>query len=261
MAGQITKGELLIGKEPGQGRLLVFANVNEKTFTFTLGSLGSVPNSVSRCKPADGVAHCKISFSSDGSMTIINLKPQNVTYVNGIEVESKKINSSVSVSLGKDKYPINLNEILQKILQAPSNPSFSGQGVQSVSIHHLENVWADYEAATDAISMRLQEKNKKRMLPMIISMSSGVLAPILAAFGTATLFVTVPIAAVSLGFYLKMYNEKDTSIDDKKKASDKLIEHYVCPHEGCHHFVGYTPYKILRQNKKCPYCGKPWSDR
>ena len=87
---------ILIGKEPGQGRLLV--SVSGKT---AVGASNSVPNSVSRCKVAEGVAHAKITVDQSGNMVLTNMKTENVTYVNGSEIASKRILPSNTVELGK----------------------------------------------------------------------------------------------------------------------------------------------------------------
>ena len=113
----------------------------------------------------------------------------------------------------------------------------------------------------EEITLRVQDRSKKRMLPIVIGSASGLIAPVFALVsGTSTLFVTIPIAIISLSIYLKLLIEKDTSIEDRKSAQDKLIDNYVCPHDDCRHFLGSQPYKVIRQNKKCPYCGKPWTE-
>ena len=61
--------------------------------------------------------------------------------------------------------------------------------------------------------------------------------------------------------YLKIYNEKDTSVEDRKKAQNELIDNYICPNPKCKHFLGQQPYKVLRQNKNCPYCKAKWNEK
>ena len=110
---------ILIGKEPGQGRLAIVVDGKAGV----LGTVGCVPNCVSRCK--DGLAHCKITVAQDGSMTITNLKEQNVTFVNGAAVVSKKIAVNSRVQLGKDRYYIDVKTVLQaaaKLVGPPPPP-------------------------------------------------------------------------------------------------------------------------------------------
>lgn len=244
---------ILIGKEPGQGRLFVSVIINGQPKTAAMGQPGSVPNCVSRCIPAEGVAHCKIEVDHSGNMTLVNLKSQNVTFVNGTEILSKRIDVSSVVALGKDRFSISLFDIIEvakKIVPLPSVPA------QELSIRHLESVWNEYEEALETIQRRQQQMGKRRMLPIMVGSASGIAAPIFATVvATASLYITVPIAAVSFLIYMKNYREKDTSIEDRKTANNRFMDHYVCPNPQCRHFMGYQPYKILKQNKKCPYCG------
>ena len=135
---------ILIGKEPGQGRLLVAIQGNGKSAA--IGAPGSVPACVSRCKPSEGVAHAKITVDQTGNMTITNMKPQNVTFVNGSEIASKRVSSSNTVELGKDRFSINLPVVIEtakKIVtvvgpqppQPPTNPT------KKFNISHLKRVW------------------------------------------------------------------------------------------------------------------------
>ena len=88
----ILKGKtILVGKEPGNGRLFVSVKINGQPKTAAIGEMNSVPNSVSRCKPTENTAHCKIEVDNSENITVANLKPQNVTYVNGAEIVSKKV--------------------------------------------------------------------------------------------------------------------------------------------------------------------------
>ena len=104
---------ILVGKESGNGRLFVSVKINGQPKTAAIGDMNSVPNSVSRCKPAEGTAHCKIEIDATGSMVVTNLKPQNVTYVNDAEIVSKKVKQNGVIELGKDRYPVNVNTIIE----------------------------------------------------------------------------------------------------------------------------------------------------
>ena len=62
---------ILIGKEPEQSRLLIA--IKGTSQITTLGQIGSVPNSVSRCKPTEGVAHCQIEIDLRRHFNCTNL--------------------------------------------------------------------------------------------------------------------------------------------------------------------------------------------
>ena len=260
--GNLGEMTILIGREPGQSRLLVAVKANGQTKQGVIGQEGSVPKGVSRLKLAEGSAHCEIDIDERGTMILKKVNPNNVTYVDGIEVTSKKITEQSQLTLGSCQYPLNVSNVLAAVqkIATPVKPSPSGGDVppkqpSTVSIRHLKDIWDEYEKAIEDIQRRNQQKAKQRMLPIII----GSLASILAYFITNPK-VTIAILAISAAIYLKMYFEKDTSIEDKKAATDKLTDKYVCPAKGCHHFMGYQPYKLLRQNKKCPYCGTLFSE-
>ena len=156
MVDVLKEKTIFIGREPEQGRLLIAIKGIPKIAT--LGQINSVPNSVSRCKPAEGVAHCQIEVDQASNMTLTNLKAQNVTFVNGAEIMSKHINMASTVALGKDKFGINVTEVLntaQKIMmlveRVPSGNGCSGGGGGTgggpYSILHLKNVWDDYSGS------------------------------------------------------------------------------------------------------------------
>ena len=69
---QLKGKTILIGKEPSQGRLLVALPGSGKSAA--IGLPGSVPASVSRCRPAEGIAHAKISIDQSGNIILTNLK-------------------------------------------------------------------------------------------------------------------------------------------------------------------------------------------
>ncbi len=245
---------ILIGRESAQGRLLVA--ISGSSMPAFIGGAGSVPGSVSRCKPAENTAHCKISVDPSGNMVVANMKPQNVTYVDGLQIESKKITEHSTIALGRDKYSVSVHLILEaadKLVPVTPTPPPSAQ---EYSIKHLEDVWNEYERAMETIQRRQQKMGRRRMLPIMIGSASAILSPFLGIYvGTATCWVTVPIAIISFVIYIYNYREKDTSIEDRRKANYTLIDHYVCPNPNCQHFMGNQPYRVLRQNKKCPYCG------
>lgn len=237
---------LLVGRENGgQSRLVVALNVNGKMKVVTVEGLPQVPNSVSRCLPDGGVAHLQIAIDANGEPTVKNLKEANVTYVDGVAVESKRISAKATFELGPDRFKVSLERIVA-----------AAKKVIGVDISGLEVIWNKYKADTNRISIKQQTRARRRMLPLIIGSVSGIIAPILAnvkELGSNSLFITVPISLISLIIYIKNYNEKDTSIVDKDKLNEKFMDEYVCP--ACkEHFFGFQPYKLVRKIPKCPRC-------
>ena len=52
--------------------------------------------------------HCKLTINDDGTATIENINPRNVTFVNGQPVMSKVISGTDVVELGGDRYKLDL---------------------------------------------------------------------------------------------------------------------------------------------------------
>lgn len=254
---------ILIGKEPQNGRLLIAIQGNGKSAA--LGTPKSVPACVSRCKPAEGIAHAKIAVDQSGNMILSNMKPQNVTYVEGSEIVSKKVTATSRVELGKDRYGIDLPAVLnaaKTIVSAntpkptPTPQPFS-EPQKVFNISHLSGVWERYETEIDRIAQQQQEIGKKRMLPIMVGSLSGVACPILAAVvAVNTLFITVPVAAISFGLYFINYKKKDTSYEERKDATEKFSDEYVCPNPDCNKFLGNLSYRLLKKqySMQCPYC-------
>lgn len=236
---------ILVGKEPGQGRLLVAVQGKAAA----IGSPGCVPNCVSRCKPTENVAHAKIAIDQNGNITLTNMKDQNVTFVNGSEIASKRINQSGTVELGKDRFSVSVPLILEIAKQIVGGMKFN--------ITHLSGVWDRYEQEIDRIAQQQQETGKKRMLPIMVGSLSGVASPILATLvAVNTLYITVPVAAISFGLYFINYKKKDTSYEERKAATEKFTDEYVCPNPECNKFLGNLSYKLLKKqySMQCPYC-------
>ena len=264
----VLKGKtILIGKEPGQGRLLIAIKGMPKIAT--LGQINSVPNSVSRCKPAEGVAHCQIEVDQAGNMTLTNLKAQNVTFVNGAEIMSKRINTASTVALGKDRFGINVTEVLntaQKIMMLAGGISGGnggaggggGTGSGPYSIKHLKNVWDDYSGSLKKMKIRQKNIGLLSNIPMaFIMLGSVVIAIVPEIRSFAITFTVIAFVVTIIGLWLRF---KDKSIEKAEKLSKKFRKRYVCPKPECHRFLGNQPYDTLRQNKNCPYCKCKWTE-
>jgi len=258
----ILKGKtIFIGKEPSNGRLCVSLSVNGQHKSAVIGEMHSVPNSVSRCKPGENAAHCKITVDNDGNMVVTNMKSQNVTYVNGTEIVSKKINSNSHIELGKDHYVINLSTVLRaasKIVGVTATTSrmlHSAVPVttgQEYSIRHLKRVWEEYNCNMKEIKIRQRNYGLLSSIPMAFSMLGGLIAGIAPDIRNfALVFTGIALFIMLIGFYKRF---TDKSIDEAEELTEDFQRNYVCPNPKCHHFMGNQPYNILRQNKSCPYC-------
>lgn len=244
---------ILVGKEPGNGRLYIAVIINGQPKVTAIGGMNSVPNSVSRCKPAEGVAHCKIVVDFNGSITVTNLKPQNVTYVNGAEIVSKKVRENGVIELGKGRFSVSVSAIIETACKivATVSPSSSAQSSEVHSIRHLKKIWDEYNGKMREIKIRQRNIGLLSSIPMAFSMLGGLIAGVAPEIRElALLFTGIALLIMLFGFYKRF---TDKSIEETEKITEDFQQEYVCP--KCHHFMGMQPYNILRQNKKCPYCG------
>lgn len=241
---------ILVGKEPGSGRLLVWARRGGLSGEAAVGGAGSVPACVSRCLPARGAAHCRIDIDGEGRMTLANLKPGNVTYVDGLEVASRRVVPGSVVELGAGRYALDLPAVLDaagRIAAAfPAPPA-------EYSLAPLRKVWEEYDRRVKAVRKRQRAVGLWSGVPVALSMLGGFLTgvagdgmrPYMLAFTGAALVVLV------VGLYLRF---TDKSAEEIEKLTEKFQDEYACPNPDCRHFMGHQPYNVLKQNKSCPYC-------
>lgn len=258
---------ILIGKEPGLGRLLV--SVMGKTAAIC--SPNSVPNSVSRCKVAEGVAHAKITVDQNGNMVLTNMKTQNVTYVNGSEIASKRVLPTSTVELGKDRFNINLPVVIEtakKILGSISggNGGQEGNGGQPAKnlkqydISHLEHVWNDFHDKNMEIKQRQRQQALMSRIPMFFTMGGGAISAVSIALGWPEAVRFLCVGMTVLGVVIMVYtffkSKNDTSLEDSEKLVEDFQERYTCPNPDCNKFLGNMSYKFMKKqySMHCPYC-------
>lgn len=248
---------ILIGREPGNNRLMLAIKAADGIKAATIGGAGSVPNCVSRCIPVNNMAHCKLDIDATGNIRLTNMKEENVTYVGNNEVMSKNVNENSTISLGRDKFPIGIGEILKaskamfEKAVTPPQPSQS----EEYSIAHLEKVWDKYQSKLQQLQKEQKKTNiiKSLYLPLtMVGSGIGALAPSIGLPKEST-FIFIGLATCAL-FYGLYKTITDKSAAKKEQINDWLIDNYTCPNPGCKHFMGFQPYKILKQNKNCPYC-------
>ena len=239
----MAKVEAVIGKEEGQHRLLV--KIGPKAFT--VGSPQSVPNSVSRTHSS-----LSVEFSDDGKRTVTqmkikNLKPQNITYVDGQEVESKSIKETSVVQLGYERYSMNLQEVIDGMRK------IMGPVTESFSISHLEKIWNEYDEEKLKITDGAAKLANKQRLQGLLSMSAMFIG-FIPGIDTIVRGIIVA-AALAVGVYLFIKGSSDSTIQRKLHDLDEdFRKKYVCPNPNCNHFIGNIPYDVLKQNDGCPYC-------
>lgn len=229
--------EIIIGRDPDSNCLALMID-GKRAIDSTL----ILPNSVSRLKPEKKTGHCRLSIKGE-SMRISNLNPQNITYVDGEEIDnSKKIDAHSIVELGADQYRVSIKRLLKKIGYVPP-----------VSIKHLKRVWERYDHALLKLQIDQQKTANQQKLQGLISQAS-VLCALFSSFIPIPIVIRVVLVMIALGlglyFYLKGRNTDDSFVIKKRELDERFNDDYVCP--KCGYFFGYTPYESLTYKKNCP---------
>lgn len=254
----LTNRKVLIGKEPVNGRLMIGIPVKGKLQTVAVGASNSVPGSVSRYNGEQGTAHLSLEINKDGSLSVTNLKEQNVTYVDGVEILAKQITPDTTVALGKDRYPINIKDILkvvEKILRVaePEEPA-------TYNIKHLESVWNKFHQQNIELQKRARKQSVHARIPMFFTMGAGVISSIAFACGwgdsVKVLCVFLTLIGLVIMFYSFLKSKNDTSIEDRERYMEEFQEKYICPNPDCGKFLGNYSYKLMKRqySMACPHC-------
>lgn len=243
--------DILIGRNPQDSSLLLAIKDDADYKTIAVGGANSVPQSVSRCRPEQEKSHCILSFDANGNMQVVNTNPNNITCIGGVQISRKNVKETDIIALGDGNYKITVSEVISGV-----RPLFG------YSIDHLEEVWSEYETTLAQIEKRVKARGSKRMVAISLTgVLTAVSAVLFKAESAANALISLSIALISGLYVLKIVLEKDTSQEDRAKAKDELFKKYRCPNPECKHFFGYAyEYRMLKENKCCPYCRKKISD-
>lgn len=222
--------EYILGRDANTSQLDI---ISERQ-TFRIGLPGSVPMTVSR-------KHCLLTIEDSGRMSIKNLKPQNVTYVNDHAVESKSISSSDTITLGAGKYRLNLDEILAAIQKVMP---------KVVDISPLKKIWDGYEDFLLEHQVSTQRFYALASTTGLFTMGAVVISfiPGVDLVWRLLLYLAAIILIVSSA--VKRWQDSKWPLV-KKEKDNELHKTYVCP--NCHQYLG-KPYDLLLQGNCCPYC-------
>ena len=219
--------ELIIGRDGATAKLKVV----DGTQVMLYGEAASVPGDVSR-------QHCQLTAIDDNTFVIKNIKAANVTWVNGIEIQTKRITRDDKVQLGQSRYLLPLEEILEQI-----KPNI-------VDISPLKAVWEKYNSSTLAIRKRQQTNNLLSRVPIFMTMLGGVLIALNEAIRPYSItFTVIALLIMAYGFYRQA---TDRAIDKQEQLKKQFQRDYVCP--KCGRFLGFVDYDLLHQNNNCPGC-------
>lgn len=219
--------KIIIGRNQQTRQL----NIIKDDVTKSYGQTGSVPMDVSR-------HHISLQPLDNGKWKIKNLNEKNVTFVNGIAVESKTISESDKVELGNSHYLFQWDAL--------NEPK-----VETIDIRSLKKVWDDYQQEDTAIRNRQKNNGLLASIPLGFSMLGGIIA------GVAPEIREVALVFTGIAFLLFIYGlyrrSQDNSTIELKRLQEDFDQKWVCP--KCKRpLTCFRSYTILSQNDACPFC-------
>ena len=226
--------EFIIGRDAKTSKLQV---VDAKTGTVKLyGQAGSVPKDVSR-------QHCEIKVSDSGQISVKNLKAENITYVNGLEVLAKNISKTDTLQIGRSRFTVDLSTILNS--QVP----------KMVDIRPLKRIWEEYHEEENQLGIKERRLNALSRVSGVFTMAAIASGFLLKGQDNQLYYVLYGIAIVlTLAFTVISYVNASRIPRKREQLKEEFMKNYVCPNPDCHHFLGFQYYSVLSQNNNCPYC-------
>ena len=226
--------KLTIGRDAKTSKLQV---VDAKTGTVKLyGQAGSVPMDVSR-------QHCEIKVSDSGQISVKNLKAENITYVNGLEVLAKNISKTDTLQIGRSRFTVDLSTILNS--QVP----------KMVDIRPLKRIWEEYHEEENQLGIKERRLNALSRVSGVFTMAAIASGFLLKGQDNQLYYVLYGIAIVlTLAFTVISYVNASRIPRKREQLKEEFMKNYVCPNPDCHHFLGFQYYSVLSQNNNCPYC-------
>lgn len=219
--------EIIIGRDQQTRKLCVIKDGLPRLY----GQPNSVPMDVSR-------HHISLQPIDEDKWMIKNLNESNITFVNGIAIESKTISENDTVELGNSHYLLNWDAL--------SEPK-----EETVDIRLLKKIWEEYDEQRTENQIAERKFNAARSATGIITMLA-IACSLILGHGPVYLILYGLAIGISLVFTVLAY-KKSSDIPRQQKEMTKLFQKkYVCP--KCGHFMGFQDYDILIQGDACPYC-------
>lgn len=219
--------EIIIGRDQQTRQLSIVKDGVAKNY----GQPGSVPMDVSR-------HHLSLQPIDEGKWKIKNLNEQNVTFVNGIAIESKNISVNDKVELGNSHYLLNW--------EALSEPK-----EETVDIRPLKIIWKEYDEKKFDSQIAERKFNAARSATGIITMLA-IACSIILGHGAIYIILYALAIGISLAFTYLAYKKSTEVPKQQRELTKRFQQTYVCP--KCGHFMGFQDYDILVQSDACPYC-------
>ena len=217
--------EIIIGRDQNTQQLHISKDGRQSLY----GAAGSVPMNVSR-------HHLSLQSLGGGKWQAKNMNERNVTFVNGIAIESKVITESDTIELGNSHYLLPWSA-----LQEPK--------AEETDIRPLRRVWEEYNNE----NMDIRKKQKSIGLLSSLPIGFTMLGGLITGIGPeeirqmAIVFTAIALIVMLYGFYRRF---TDDSIERQEELKKKFQRNYTCP--KCGRFLGFQDYDVL--GDACPYC-------
>jgi hypothetical protein len=219
--------EIIIGRDQQTRQLCIIKDGNSRLY----GQANSVPMDVSR-------HHISLVPAGNGKWKIKNLNEKNVTFVNGIAVESKTISESDKVELGNAHYLFSW-----AALQEPKE--------ETVDIRPLQKIWNEYDEQRLELQIAERKFNAARSATGIITMLA-IACSLILGHGPIYRVLYALAIGISVVFTYQAYQKSSEVPRQQKEMNKDFQRRYVSP--KCGHFMGFQDYEVLTQNDTCPYC-------
>jgi hypothetical protein len=219
--------EIIVGRNQQTRQLNIIKDSVERAY----GQPNSVPTDVSR-------HHLSLQPAGAGKWQVKNLNERNVTFVNGIAIESKTVSESDKIELGNSHYLFQWDAL--------NEPK-----VETIDIRSLKKIWDDYQQEDTAIRNRQKNNGLLASIPLGFSMLGGIIA------GVAPEIREVALVFTGIAFLLFIYGlyrrSQDNSTIELKRLQEDFDQKWVCP--KCKRpLTCFRSYTILSQNDACPFC-------
>lgn len=238
--------EIIIGREEGARRLHCIADGRE----FNVGQAGCVPASVSR-------KHSKITINGS-NMSIENLKPQNITFVDDSQIFSKGITETSKVQLGNEKYTVPLQQIIQLATGTAATGSGTTQQPKAetptFSLKPLKGIWDEYDRRKLEIQEAAAKSANMSRLQGILSMCGMCIGFIPGIDQTLRIVIIVVALLVAIYFFFQGMSN-DSVQKQLRDLDEEYANKYKCPNPSCGKPFGSVPYRQIEFNKQCFACG------
>ena len=242
---------ILVGKNPNADNILISVEKNGKNRKVLIPDCGKVPQSVSRCFPEQGIAHCKIYIDEKGLPNVTNLKSQNITLIDKLEVVTRKTDESKVLELGKDRFRISIRTIINAAAMVTESP-----------LSKCIKAKVQYDKAIVETTSEARIKYGKCNTMILLAILAWICTIIFKKtdlgynYGLVAFIVAAITSILIVVYHAILYRMKH--ISQREKIIDEYIQKCSCP--KCGHFLGDKDTGEMEQLKTCPECNSLLDD-